>query len=82
MNEYIQNATDWNLWQEFVDPFGTITEEEFYAMSVEEKGAIQSETWGYEGQLPTAEELEVAREVLCAPSTLSTYFCGDDDETC
>jgi len=36
-------AEDYELWGEFVDPQSTMTEEEFDALSIEEKVAMQRE---------------------------------------
>lgn len=51
MNRSITRATiasDYRLWQEYVDPDAAMTEAEFHAMSVDEKIALQSEIWGDE----------------------------------
>ena len=41
-------ATNWTLWQEYVDPSATMTHEEFDAMSVEQKIQIQVDCFGPE----------------------------------
>ena len=41
-------ACDFALWGEYVDPDGHTTEEEFDAMSVEEKVAFQREMWPHD----------------------------------
>jgi len=41
-------ATDFSLWQEYVDPDGHMTEEEFNAMSIEEKVKFQREMWPHD----------------------------------
>lgn len=41
-------AEDYELWGEFVDPQSTMTEEEFDALSIEEKVAMQREMFPYE----------------------------------
>jgi len=41
-------AEDYELWMEFVDPDATMTEEEFDALSTEEKIAMQREIFPYE----------------------------------
>lgn len=45
---YEQIANDFALWMEYVDPNATMTEEEFEAMSVEQKIALQVECFGPE----------------------------------
>ena len=39
-------AENFTLWQEMVDPMGTMTGEEFEAMSTEEKLKIQNDCFG------------------------------------
>ena len=41
-----QIAADWNLWREYVDPDGTMTREEFDAMTLEQAMKIQEECFG------------------------------------
>ena len=41
-------AENFTLWQEMVDPMGTMTEQEFEAMSTTEKLAIQTAAFGPE----------------------------------
>jgi hypothetical protein len=43
---YKDLATDYDLWQEYVDPQGTVSEEEFNAMSINELKRIIAETFG------------------------------------
>lgn len=45
---YAQIAADFQLWGEFVDTSAEMTEEEFDAMSVEDKIALQVEAFGPE----------------------------------
>lgn len=45
---YNETASDFRLWQEFVDPDATMTESEFDAMTVDEKVALQIEAFGPE----------------------------------
>lgn len=45
---YQQTASDWSLWREFVDTDATMTREEFDALSVEAKIALQIEAFGVE----------------------------------
>lgn len=45
---YKQVAESFSLWGEYVDPAATMTEEEFDAMTTEEKVQIQVEIWGEE----------------------------------
>lgn len=45
---YEQIAEDFRLWQEFVDTGAEMTEEEFEALSTEEKVRIQVEAFGEE----------------------------------
>lgn len=48
-------ATDWNLWCEYVDPNAAMTINEFRAMTIEERIALISETFG--PSVPTVEEV-------------------------
>ena len=41
-------ASNWTLWQEMVDPMGTMTRECFDAMPIPEKIRIQDECFGSE----------------------------------
>ena len=45
---YAQVAADWNLWNEFVNTDATMTREEFDALTVEQKVALQVEAFGKE----------------------------------
>ena len=45
---YDQIAEDFRLWQEFVDTGAEMTEEEFEALSTEDKVRIQVEAFGEE----------------------------------
>jgi len=45
---YEQIADDFRLWGEYVDPRGEMTEEEFNALSIEQKVALQVEAFGKE----------------------------------
>jgi hypothetical protein len=45
---YEQTASSYGLWGEYVDPAATMTEEEFDAMSTDEKVQIQIDIWGPE----------------------------------
>lgn len=45
---YEQIAEQYSLWIEYVDPNAEMTEEEFNAMSTEEKVALQVEAFGEE----------------------------------
>lgn len=45
---YEQIAEDFRLWGEFVDPNAEMTEEEFDALSTEEKVKLQVEAFGEE----------------------------------
>lgn len=39
-------ASDWNLWIEYVDPYATMTQEEFSGMTLEEKLKIINDAFG------------------------------------
>ena len=41
-------AASFALWQEYCDPHGHTTEEEFDAMTIEEKIAFQREMWPHD----------------------------------
>lgn len=45
---YAEIAANWNLWIEFVDPNATMTREEFEALTVEQKIAMQADAFGPE----------------------------------
>jgi len=45
---YSQIAYDWDLWKTYVDPDANMTEEEFDAMSIEERVAAMTYMWGVE----------------------------------
>jgi hypothetical protein len=51
---YAETATAIDLWREYVDPDIAISDEEFEAMSIDEKIAYQRETFGPE---PTDAEI-------------------------
>lgn len=46
INTNEERAKNWLLWQEFVDPDGTMTKEEFDRLSIQDKIEIQVEIWG------------------------------------
>ena len=46
MHTYEKIASDYRLWQEFVDPHNTMTEVEFNALTVEQKVEIQIAAFG------------------------------------
>ena len=45
---YEQTANSWGIWAEYVDPEATMTEQEFDAMSTQEKIELQTEIFGVE----------------------------------
>ena len=45
---YAEIANNWNLWIEYVDQDGTMTREEFDAMTADQKIALQVEAFGPE----------------------------------
>ena len=45
---YAEIAANWNLWIELVDTNATMTREEFDALTVEQKVAMQVEAFGPE----------------------------------
>lgn len=45
---YEQTACGWGLWCEYVDPAGIMTEQEFDAMPIQEKIALQIACFGDE----------------------------------
>ena len=45
---YAQIAADFRLWAEYADPHATMSQEEFDALSCEEKVALQVEAFGPE----------------------------------
>lgn len=45
---YKEIANNYELWCEYVDPDGVITNEEFYEMTIEEKVKIQQDCFGDE----------------------------------
>lgn len=45
---YENTATNWELWCEYVDTGATMTQEQFNAMTTEEKVKTQIEIWGPE----------------------------------
>ncbi|MCO7643667.1 hypothetical protein NJI34_43695 [Pseudomonas sp. S 311-6] len=45
---YEQIANDFHLWGEYVDPDAAMTEDEFNALTVEQKVALQVEAFGPE----------------------------------
>ncbi len=47
---YQQIANSFNLWQEYVDPSATMTEDEFDALTEDEKIQMQVESFGIEAQ--------------------------------
>lgn len=47
-HSYEEIAQDFRLWGEYVDTDATMTEEEFEAMTVEQKIALQVEAFGPE----------------------------------
>ena len=55
-NTMTEIAEDYELWCDYVDPDATMTEDEFDAMTTEEKVAMQREMFPYEA----AEEDEAA----------------------
>lgn len=64
---YNDIANSFDLWQEYVDPNATMTEEEFDAMDVEAKVAIQIDSFGV--------EVECAECGFCSndPQTISEH---------
>lgn len=58
MPTYTQIAGDFDLWQEYVDTAGTITREEFDAMSHADRVALQVEAFGPEPPpVPTVDDM-------------------------
>lgn len=47
---YEEIAEDFRLWGEYMDPSAEMTEEEFQALSTDEKVAMQVEAFGMEGE--------------------------------
>jgi hypothetical protein len=47
---YEEIAEDFRLWGEYMDPNAEMTEEEFQALSTDEKVAMQVEAFGMEGE--------------------------------
>ena len=45
---YAEIAADWFLWIEYVDPDGTMSRDEFDALTIEQKVALQVEAFGAE----------------------------------
>lgn len=43
---YAENASSWARWVEYVDTDGTMTREEFEAMSIDEKMDLQRQAFG------------------------------------
>ena len=39
-------ATNWNLWQEYVDTDANMTEAEFYALTIRERVSMIAECFG------------------------------------
>ena len=54
---YDQIAEDYNLWQEYADPFAAISEIKFNRMSHADRVSLMIETFGPEIQAPTVEEM-------------------------
>ena len=54
---YDQIARDYNLWQEYADPFAAISEIKFNRMSHADRVSLMIETFGPEIQVPTVEEM-------------------------
>lgn len=64
---YEQCATNWNLWQEYVDTNATMTREEFDALSIAEKVAMQVEAFGSESTVTIGNwtgPISAARELM------------------
>lgn len=64
---YEQCATNWILWQEYVDTNATMTREEFDAMTVAEKIAVQVEAFGPEATVTIGNwtgPISAARELM------------------
>ena len=55
-------AEDFNLWGEYVDPGANMTEEEFDALTTEEKVQMQREMFPYEAKEEDAEAAAVDDE--------------------
>lgn len=66
---YTEIATDWALWTEYVDADGTMTREEFDALTIEQKVALQVEAFG----------AELKRFILISPR--NGYIYGDVQAT-
>lgn len=47
---YAEIANDYRLWADYVDTDATMTEEEFDAMSEDEKVQMQESIWGPESK--------------------------------
>jgi hypothetical protein len=54
---YAEIASSFELWQEFADPDGTTSREEFDAMSHADRVATQIEVFGPEDLVPTVSDL-------------------------
>lgn len=48
-----QIARDWNLWAEYVDPSAAMTREEFEAMTIDERVALQETVFGPDERCPS-----------------------------
>lgn len=57
-HSYSAIASSLELWQEYVDPDGTFSDEEFEAMSYDERIAIMVEAYGPEPEPVEAETAE------------------------
>jgi len=77
MATYKENAENFELWAECVDPHGTITESEFDAMSIEEKIKIQVDCFGPQLK-PVCGHVNERGECDCANSGEA----GNDDWYC
>ena len=73
---YAQIANSWDLWVEYVDPAGIMTEGEFTSMTVEEKIDTQVECFGEEVCCPECERPlpeESAQVGKCPDCTASDH---------
>ncbi|MCR5860189.1 hypothetical protein [Mesorhizobium sp. J428] len=59
---YAEIAASWDIWIEYVDTDATMTAEEFDAMSIEDKVALQVVAFGAEIPSPTERAAVVDRE--------------------
>ena len=76
MNTYRDNATNYELWLEYVDTDGTTTKEEFESMEIWEKIHMQIRSFGADNDNMTASD---AREIILAAATDETVVAWSND---